>query len=245
MISIFISATVRSEQIDEALSNAEEFFNDQTIINATALTRPGDLIGSLVYYKEGNEQAWEFVKIVPKEILETIDPIQNNKIILQTMASHNTVVEAKYLTFFKAKIKQENLLQVILEDLYDLEAPSFLSNPEVRALVDKWGKALIKAGYEVFYVDRVNVTSLSSKIFEEGEQTAGFNFYVEGSGSNYRSTEKFKEKVLISLHRNRINDFIEKSMAQQSTETLTMSPVKGEDYVPSLSRGNFTFPINK
>lgn len=210
----------------------DDFFKDSTVLSFNDKTDPRDIIGALVYYKDQNKTDWKYVNLYTTGELAKIEPQENQAVIYEDMVKKEVLASIKYLKIFSADVKANELLQVVMTDQYDLKVDSFLSNPAIRQKVLEEARWLYRQGYHVEYIDKVNQTIITTKLFKEGAQQIGFNYYASGEAKNYTATSKYTVKKLVSVHSVLLDPFLKDEKIAVKLESLR-SP--GRDYMPNLS----------
>jgi hypothetical protein len=186
--------TTGSSEMDKA----ESYFRNSSVVTYNEDYAPKDYIGSLIYYKPGDEKNIRILKITKPNDSTIVRTVMDD-ILYQKMHTREEVASAKFLGIFNTKVTNQHLLEVILLRDYSLEAQSFLTDLVLFEQVLKFSKPLKNAGYNVEFVWKVNVNKLTSRVFKEGNVQVGFNYQVEGSGKIYNKTEDFTKKNLITL----------------------------------------------
>ncbi len=218
------------------MDKAESYFRNSSIVTYNEDYAPKDYIGSLIYYKPGDEKNIRILKIT-KPNDSTIVRTVIDDILYQKMHSREEVASAKFLGIFNAKVTNQHLLEVILLRDYSLEAQSFLIDLVLYDQVLKFSTPLKNAGYKVEFVWKVNVNKLTSRVFKEGDVQVGFNYQVEGSGKIYNKTEDFTKKNLITLQTMDVTIFM--TEATKSIESVikgNKSNVKSEKEFLALTK---------
>lgn len=63
---------------------AEDFFKNSTILTFDTNVKPEQLIGTLIYYKQGSKDNFEYLPLLSQEQMKKYEPAYNNKILFQT-----------------------------------------------------------------------------------------------------------------------------------------------------------------
>jgi hypothetical protein len=205
--------TTASSEMDKA----ESYFRNSSVVTFNEDYNPKDYIGSLIYYKPGDEKNIRILKITKPNDSTIIRTVMDD-ILYQKMHTREEVASAKFLGIFSTKVTNQHLLEVILLRDYSLEAQSFLTDLVLYEQVLKFSKPLKNAGYNVEFVWKVNVNKLTSRVFKEGNVQVGFNYQVEGSGKIYNKTEDFTKKNLTTLQTIDVTIFM--SEATKSIESV-------------------------
>jgi hypothetical protein len=220
-------------KLDTETSKAETFFKTASVITFNEDYNPRDYIGSIIYYKKGDQANIRVLKIT-KPNDSTVIQQSIDDILYQKMHTREDVLNVKYLGIFSSKIEQKNLLEVILLRDYSLETQSFLIDSTLYNKVMKNAVRLKKAGYEVEFVWKVNVNKLTSRVFKQGEIQVGFNYQAEGKGGNYNKTEDFTKKNLITLQTIDISVFIDQDKSKANLKFITFKPMNTDILNPIL-----------
>lgn len=208
VMSIFLLTVSQAQTTTPTeMEKAENYFRNSSVVTFNEDYSSKDYIGSLIYYKPGEEKNLRILKIT-KPNDSTIVRTAIDDILYQKMHTREEVVSAKFLGIFNTKVTNKNLLEVILLRDYSLEAQSFLTDSIIFHKVLRFSKPLKNAGFIVEFIWKVNVNKLTSRVFKEGEIQVGFNYQVEGSGKIYNKTEDFTKKNLITLQTIDVSLFI-------------------------------------
>lgn len=187
---------------------AEEHFKTSSIISFNTNVKPEQLIGTLIYYKPGKKDEFEYFTILTDEQLKKFEPTYNNKIVYQTMADKSFVSSVKYLSIFSASVQTNYLLEVVLEDVLDYKVPSFATDPTISKQVFLYTRPLVEQGFIVEYVDNVNMCTLTTRLFQQQDAKASGSYFVDAKAKQYASKTDFASKRLISLHSVNVSRFI-------------------------------------
>jgi len=237
---IFLIATSILKTNAQGSPKAEDFFKTSTILTFDTNIKPEQLIGTIIYYKLGDKDNFEYLPILSPEQMKKYEPTYNNKILFQTMATKETVASVKYLAFFNATVGVKNLLEVVLEDVLDYRVPSFTTDLNVKTQTFLFAEPLIRLGYIVEYIDNVNYCSLTTRLFAEQKVGVSGNYFVSADAKQYSSTSEFATKRLISLHSIKLNPFVSltsqlggsiaKLNAVALSESSTSTPLNTDKY---------------
>lgn len=224
--------TTTSSEMDVAQS----YFRNSSVITYNEDYAAKDYIGSLIYYKPGDQKNIRILKIT-KPNDSTIVRTVIDDILYQKMHTREEVASAKFLGIFNTKVTNQHLLEVILLRDYSLEAQSFLTDLALYEQVLKFSKPLKDAGYIVEFVWKVNVNKLTSRVFKEGNVQVGFNYQAEGSGKIYNKTEDFTKKNLITIQTIDVTIFMnEATKSIESVMKGNKSNLKSERELLTLTR---------
>ncbi|WP_120259424.1 hypothetical protein [Sphingobacterium detergens] len=218
LLLICFNAFTQQEQ-----AKAESAFKNATFISFNTNIKPEQLIGSIIYYKEGKKDEFDYFPILKASQIEKIEPIYNNEILFSTMVNKSTVTSAKYLAIINVNVATNYMLEVIVEDVLDYRAPSFAADSEVQSQALFYARVLKNQGYIVEYVDHVNLCTLTSKVYAEQKIEGQGSYFVDASNKTYGSNDEFSSKRLISLHSVPLTPFVDVFKVSKLTDKLSTS----------------------
>ena len=198
ILQILFGIYLNAQVTDNEIKKAEEFFKNSSVLTYNEDYDPSDYIGSLIYYKKDKPNEFKVIKLTNSDSKE-IKRTEKGEIIYQKMHTKNDVTNAKFLGIFNSTVQNNNLLEVVLTKNYSLEAPNVFENLELSTKINNISNNLIKNGFVVEYIWKVNVNQLTSRLYKEGKIEAGLNYQIQGDTKIYNQSENFQRKGLLTL----------------------------------------------
>lgn len=177
---------------------ALDLYKNSQLVISKATVNPFELAGCSVLKKDS--QADQYLNVLPESIKKTLKPQNLTESVYRTMLTKEQAAKVGFLGVLGILTTEKTLLEIVINDRWKLEAPSFWGDNELKKIVLEVGKIYASQGYKVSYNQNVQYSTLVTSEFQEnsGEVKSAFS-YVDGGGKRYVQSSNYSQKELISV----------------------------------------------
>lgn len=194
------------DNTDNNLQNIQkmkDYFSGLTVYDLKEkFVMADNLIGSIIYYKKGDKQDFQYVQILNEDAVKKISPDAGENAVFQGVFDKSNVSELNLLSYFSGTLTERNYLQVLMARDYELKVPNSFTDKKVYSKLFKICSKLFPAGYVVEYVDSVDQFSFTTWLYTESNSGASVSNGVSLliGGKVYAQTNKFDTRKIIAAH---------------------------------------------
>ena len=204
---------------DEA---ARQFYANSQLVITKQVVDASQLAGCLVLRKSG--EADQYLNILPETVRQMLKPQNLSSKAYRTMLTQEEATKVGFLGLLGVSAKKECLLEISITDVWQLDAPTFISTDEVKGNVLLIGKIYRDMGYSVWYNQAVKYSALVTSQYRKNEKSAALTFsYVDGDGRRYVQEESYTSKELISISPFDITPLLDKLTPDPANKSNTLN----------------------
>jgi hypothetical protein len=179
------------------ITEANAFYENKIIISDKQLKKPERLIGSIIYYRKGEEDSFKQLRIVPENKVKSV--IIDEEIwadIIETKKSGSI----KALKKASVSASYGERVEVVLTEKYLLTVPDLANDEELYKKVMEKASIVQDSDFEVKFIQALEVSELKYDYYKKisGDVKGSFMF-IDVNGEKFQAQRKFSKQKFVAL----------------------------------------------